>query len=107
MCMEDVRLGRKVAVTETVVPLLVSAVVVADYSPKRTLLIFYPPVSGTTTLSIGNTAVAGSGVTMTANSSPLILDIQKQGNLVTQRWFAIHSAGGVNCVFHEGLLEQE
>lgn len=107
MCIEDVRLGREIAVQEQSIRLTTANKIVIDASPNRVTLIIYPPLSGTLTLSLTPVAIAGKGVVLVPASSPLHFDIRKHGNLVCQAWHGIHSVGGVNMVYQEGLLERQ
>jgi len=105
MCMEDIRIGRRMAGTESRITLTASSLQVVLADPKRIHLCFFPPVSGTVTLSSHGPVVANVGITMSANDHPLHLDIKEHGLLVIGNWFAIHSVGGPTLSILEGRLE--
>lgn len=107
MCIEDVRLGRAVAVSELHPRVGATSSLIVQSAPNRVVLIFYPPVSGTVTYSLLPGVTAGRGLLLTTTSAPMVFDIKKHGNLTTQAWYAIHSVGGVVCPIQEGLLEQQ
>jgi hypothetical protein len=103
--MEDVRMGRATAVVENKRTIAVTSTPFVDYDKDRTMLTFWPPPSGTLTLSILNPAVANQGITLVSTGVPIVLDIKIHGQLVTKSWYGIHSVGGVVCSCHEGRLD--
>lgn len=107
MCMEDVRIGQNTPVDELSKTVTTASTQLVDRNERRTLLIIYPPPSGTLTVSILTPVVANVGVTLQTTSPPLIMSIQTHGQLLYKAWYAIHSAGGVQCTFHEGVLDPE
>lgn len=106
MCMEDIRIGRRTIHTPRNLSLTVSSKLATDYSEKRTQLMFYPPPSGTATFYPGNTVVANVGITLGSTSHPILMTVETHGDLVKQRWSAIHSAGGVSVFVSEGYLDE-
>lgn len=107
MCMEDVKLGRDTPVVEQVDTVPNTSSVFVDDDRDRTLLVFFPPPSGTLTLSIKTPAVANEGIILTAGNLPVVLDIKTHGQMVIKRWYAIHSVGGVKVARYLGRLNKQ
>lgn len=106
--MEDVRLGRKIGVSEDNINVLNASLLVVQDSPKRVLLIFYPPLAGTINITIRSPAVATAGFQLLPTSHPLELNIKDHGQLVSKAWYAISdAAGGRNLCIHQGELPVE
>lgn len=105
MCMEDIRLGRQTVTMEVPISLTNASQAFLERDLFRTVLILWPPPSGTTTFSINSPVVVDQGITVPSGSPPVVLNIKDHGDIVTRQWFAIHSAGGVRGTAHVGRLE--
>lgn len=104
MCMEDIRLGRRTNHLHRLFAVTTGSKVLFDRDKLRTQLMVYPPVSGTLTLDASDSVTANAGITMTASSHPLLMTVETHGDLVTNRFSVIHSAGGISIFVSEGRL---
>lgn len=86
MCLEDIRLGRKIAVVETNYIVGAAQTILCDDDPSRVMLTFWP--SPTDTLILSSLMVMGAtdGGALTLNAGPLTMDIKTHGLIVTRRW---------------------
>lgn len=107
MCMEDVRLGRKVASSQGTAPVTTTAQRLIQEDPMRVLLIILPPASGTLTVGIAPFTAAGKGYAIPSTGSPFKLDIKKEGTLCTHAWFVVHDVGSVDINWFEGRLDEK
>jgi len=105
MCMEDVRLGRKTVSTQSNVSISnANSSVLVGQNAHRTVLVISAPLTGYITLAIDNDAVLNSGINLFALDSPLQFDIQRNGDLVTRKFSAIHSVAIETIGVFEGQL---
>lgn len=104
MCMEDVRLGRVMTYSETLVAVGVTTVPLVTGSLTRTMLVLGAPLLGTFTFSTAALGGSGIGLTLAAGMPPIILNIKDHGQMVTQPWNAICSGAGQTCYVGQGLL---
>jgi len=102
--MEDIRIGRATAGTQSIVPLTTSSEQIVQSDPKRVSLIFFAPVSGTLTVSSRNPVVANEGIIITPATPYITLTLASIGMLVTHEWYGIHSVGSVTSTILEGQL---
>lgn len=109
MCIEDVRLGRSTgpAVSSTSCAAATDTLI-ARGDPNRTTLILSVTSGFPAILApAGVSPAAGEGIQLAIAASPLILDIQHHGRLVTLPWFAA-GVGGTAIVFTgQATLEKE
>jgi hypothetical protein len=105
--MEDIRIGRKIINAEIKDTIPNASFPFIQYDKKRVSLIFWPPPSGTLTLSVINPVVADQGISLPNTGHPIVLDVREHGDLCMKAWNVIHSVGGVVCTAHEGRLEAE
>lgn len=108
MCCEDVRIGQGVFGGKADIALTTSSQEVLSANDKRRTLILPAPISGTTTWSLGEAAVAGQGIVLGAGQTPIVLTLQHHGRLTCQSVHVIHSAGSVNSsVLFGEVVEDE
>lgn len=107
MCMEDVRLGRKVSVVQKTIALTVNSQSLLDADPKRVSVIICTPTLDTVTISLSDPAILASGILLTPSLPPIHLDIKSHGNLVCKAMNIIGVAGTGNITILEGRLDNE
>src|SRR5262249_4788283 len=96
MCMEDVRLGRDLAVEAKSIALPnATATIVAGNDPNRTLIAFsFQPGSTQTIAPQGITPTALIGIILQTGAPYREFRVQDYGKLVQGPWQAFASAGG-------------
>ncbi len=93
--------------TQKIVPLGVVSANVLGNAPRRVAIIFTAPTAGVATFGITNPVVSLEGISIAAGDSPVKLDLYKYGNLVTQQWFGIASAGTPNVAIYEVYAQED
>lgn len=109
MCIEDVRLGRSTgpSVSSTSCPAATDTLI-ARGDPSRTTLILSVTSGFPAILApVGVSPAAGQGIQLAIAGSPIVLDIQHHGRLVTLPWHA-SGVGGTAVVFTgQATLEKQ
>ena len=104
MCYQDLVIGRHVRSGQATVSVDTTGSRIVSSSPDRTHLLIGSPASGTVTLSLSPSPTAGEGIVLTAGMQPLILSVQRDGDLPMREWFAVATAGTVTFATIEGFL---
>ena len=102
MCIEDVRIGR--ATRGAVITSVLSNVAVVEILPEdssRFAIVIGAPTAGTAFVSDKNDVTVLSGIPIAVGQSPLVLTLKEHGELVTQKLFALASAGtpSITCLY--------
>lgn len=105
MCMEDVRIGRKEAISEQRIANSATEIPLVQNDPKRTSLLIYPPNLGTNYYSTQPGVTALNGIALVAGNHPLQFNIKEHGQLVTKAWYTIGTDTTVSIVVIEGRLD--
>lgn len=103
MCMEDYRIGRRIAVTEHFFVLDGTAQLMIDDSPDRVFLHITTSSTGATYIGLNPSLILGQGMNIKSTLPPLYLDVKIQGQLVTKKMFAIGPAATI-VYWIEGIL---
>jgi len=93
MRMESVTTGRATTSAQQVVSVTTSSGTFLLAAPRRVALIVSAPLTNRFTLSLKSTAVIDEGLTLHPTQDPLLLTVEKHGDLVTRGWTAISSSG--------------
>ena len=72
-------------------------------SPDRVLLIICPPSTGTLTISIGTSVVAGEGMNLQVSDSPMVITAEQMKDLSFRGWKGIMDAGSATIGVFEGI----
>lgn len=107
MCMEDIRIGRKTGSTQITVTVSNPSSVILPADAKRTAIVISPPAAGTMFVAFGRDASTTSGIRVEPVTSPLILDLQHHGNLVTGPLHGFCGAGAESISIWFSRLEDE
>lgn len=107
MCMEDIRVMRKTVPRGFSATLSATPSLVVGYNKNRVALILGNDSANHIHYQFGNNLGAGLGIIVTTGAGPLVLDIQRHGNLVHGPWFADSSAGTPTVGYAETILEQQ
>lgn len=99
--MEDILIGRKTRTSFRAVTLGAAADVMVPRNRHRIALIIGDPSAGAVTFSMDPNVAANQGLTQHSGNTPILLDIQRFGNLVTEELFGI-SPGGPTTI---GIVE--
>jgi hypothetical protein len=106
MCMEDIRLGRKLAAGCRVVAVAAGAVrELCGPDPNRTRLAFSS--AGGQVVWVGPASLAPTttaGWTLPTANPQMVLTVEVWGRLIQERWLAIVNAGSENVTVMEGHL---
>lgn len=105
--MEDVRLGRKIAIVITNTVQTGTPQPIVDSDPDRVFLIFYPVLGSSPQLSTSPSPSATNGFRLLETNPPLMFDIKTHGQLVTKAWYMNGSITGDPVCVHQGRLEAE
>jgi hypothetical protein len=107
MCMEDIRIMRETAANDGVVAVAGLVVPFLKQSKSRVALLIQN--IGTNPISVGltNNVALGAGLNLPVGGSPVLMDIQKHGDIVTRGMFAIAAGGAASSIyFMESTLEK-
>lgn len=104
--MEDVRLGRRIAITETFVAIDVTPKLVVDASPKRVFLIISSDQGASSWVSTNPLPGVQQGIQVPSSLNSLMLDIKTHGQLLFKKLFA-QATGPMNITIIEGRLAEE
>lgn len=107
MCMEDVRIGRESFSRQSDLVVGNTSRSLVSASPGRIALLICPPSAGSITVSLDQTAVLGNGITLASTSSPVRLNIQHDGALLTRPMWVIADAGNRRLSIIETFLDRE
>jgi len=72
-------------------------------SPDRVLLVICPPSTGTLTISIGTSVVAGEGMNLQVSDSPMVITAEQMKDLSFRGWKGIMDAGSATIGVFEGI----
>jgi len=89
MCLEDIRLGRKIQYSQTIINVGAASIRIVEDDPKRVSLSIYPNRVQTYTLSTSEPVVYDSGIPLGPSFHPIHLNIKDDGQAVIKAWFAI------------------
>jgi hypothetical protein len=105
MCMEDVRLGRQIQVSEVQVTVATTVTPLVGDDPDRVMLMIGIPVSGNFFCSTRHDLALNEGFRLVSTALAFfVFDIKTHGQMVTKAWYGIHSVGGVGVAVIEGRL---
>ena len=101
--MESLHYAQHVKTGFRTVSVSTASIELCSPSPDRVLLVICPPSTGTLTISIGTSVVAGEGLNLEVSDSPLVIGIDNMMDLPFRGWKAIMSAGTASIGIFEGL----
>lgn len=105
MCMEDIRLGRKMTCAEGKTALVANTpVIVVPASKLRVGLIISGNSTAPVTLGFDNTIVVGNGIIIPINQRPIFMSIKDWGEIIRRPIWGVANVA-LNCCFWESLLE--
>ena len=96
MCIEDIRIGRKIVTDQISLTNSGVAALLVDNDDWRTSLSVYPDSVNDIWISIKSNVAVGNGILIPAKGHPVQLTIQQHGDCVRRAWHAIASAGPTN-----------
>lgn len=104
MCLEDIKLGRKIIVTPHKITLSGGVQDILDYDQHRIFVYFPLPNTGDVFFDNDNPGDGFGGFLVRQPSPGLLLKIQDVGNLVIRQWRVLSSTAGVGYRYYEGHL---
>lgn len=107
MCMEDIRIARKTRFKAYDFDVGVTTQLLLPYNPKRFALVVGNSSTGTVMFGQLSTMNTGRGIAITATSTPLILRLTLEGDLVRSAWYANATVAGTRLTAYEVELMDE
>lgn len=93
MCMEDIRIGRESAASESLVSVAATETPLVSPAEDRIGLAIYPVATNTIFLSTVGGVVPNNGIRVNDATGPLIMNFLTHGSLVRKGWNAAIPAG--------------
>ena len=91
MNLDAIATGRQTTSSQQVVSVGTSSTSFLKAAPRRVAIIVSAPQTNRVTLSLDPSAILDQGLTLQPSTDPLVLTVERHGDLVTRRWTAISS----------------
>lgn len=107
MCMEDFNLGRETEMSQKLVTVPnATSILLIDRNPNRVALVIGDPSASVVTISRRNDVTSGQGIHLNNGNVPMVLNIKDHGNIVTEEFYAIATAGTPTVCVWESILRK-
>lgn len=98
---ESISAGRATTSSQRIVNVVTSPGTLLPAAPRRVAIIVNAPLTNRFTLSLSTTAALDQGITLYPTNDPLVLTIEKHGDMVTRAWTAISATASQNVTIVE------
>lgn len=106
MCIQDIQIARAAGASTRVVSVGTTAVELVPQSYDRYAMIISAPLTGRITISTLPNVTDGQGIILTGAGAGLVFGVQKSGQMVMQRLFAVSDSGTLTVGIMESILPQ-
>jgi hypothetical protein len=106
MCMEDIRIGRKIKTTFRYVALSATAAPIVKPNPNRVFIMIGVPSTNPAIVGPDSSVSLTAGISIFNTSKPLLLTVKKHGDIVIKGlWGITFPSATVGII--EGFLEEK